>query len=771
MTAGENKRFLNEVKEIVRPLGIVFGDIGTSPIYTLTAVVLFLKPEQENIFGVISFIFWSLIIVVYIQYTWLAMNLSIRGEGGTIILQEILISLVKNKKQIRYVIFFSFIALSFIIGDGVITPAITILGAVEGIVLIPGLEHTPLAVILLITIAITFLLFAFQKRGTDRVSALFSPIMLVWFLSLAVSGLVSIVQFPGILRALSPDCALKFFLHHEALGFLVLSEVILSITGGEALYADMGHLGKNCIVKGWNFVFICLVLNYLGQGAHLILHPTTKSTLFGMILDESAILYIPFLIITIMASIIASQSMISAMFSIVYQGINTHIMPRLRVEHTSSQLSTQIYIGTVNWTLFMCVVLMILIFRESRHMALAYGLAVNVTMTLTALMLIWIYLLRKERFFALIAIFPAILDILFLGANLNKFHHGGYWSLIIACIPLSVILLFRSGQRVLYQALKPLPLEEFLTKYNELYKAGSKIPGTAIFFLRDYRSISPYILNTMFIHNIVYEYNIILSISTKELTALFGTLVKAFDDNPLMAKKAFAQTSRLLKNRSDISPDAAGKMVLNMSDELRTIKPQTANSQQMLDSARLEMLEGATDALIKRPDLQTEDMTTLATSTVKTFGSQSDSMSLPRVSHAFKNATGLLGKRKDINVNQMVSFMGQVQSSVPGIDGNSLQSRADIFGNACSILQTKEGLNFSHMEQLLKCNTEAKTNPEGFAVAGDFNKGAAEMGEGRDLDQVAPRQDVQPQKPAGETENRAEATGANQQTHKGQKQD
>lgn len=504
------------IKDGIRPLGIVFGDIGTSPIYTLTVVIAFLKPEKDNILGVLSLMFWSLIIVVYIQYTWLAMNLSIRGEGGTIILQEILISLVKNKNKIRYVIFFSFIALSFIIGDGVITPAITILGAVEGLVLIPGLEHTPLPEILLISIAITFFLFIFQKRGTDRVSNLFSPIMLLWFLSLAISGIISIVQYPGILRALSPDCALKFLLTHKAVGFLVLSEVMLTITGGEALYADMGHLGKQCIVKAWNFVFVCLVLNYLGQGAHVILHPGTKTTLFEMVFYESPVIYIPFLILTILASIIASQAMISAMFSIFYQGINTHIMPRLKVDHTSKELSTQIYISFVNWALFVCVILMFLIFKESKHMALAYGLAVNLTMTLTALMLIWIYYLKNEKIYALIAVIPAILDFIFLYANLNKIPHGGYWSIIIAMIPLSIILLYRAGQSKLYQALKPLPLDVFLPRYNELYKSVSKIHGTAIFLLRDIHNISPYIVNTMFIHNILYEYNVILSISTKD---------------------------------------------------------------------------------------------------------------------------------------------------------------------------------------------------------------------------------------------------------------
>jgi KUP system potassium uptake protein len=514
------KRIVGELREISRPLGIVFGDIGTSPIYTLTAILLFLKSHHdfsaETLFGIISLMVWALVLIVFIQYTWLAMNLSIRGEGGTIILQEILVPLLKNKKRISLVITISFIALSFIIGDGVITPAITILSAVEGIVLIPGLEKTPLFIILLLAIIITGLLFGFQKRGTDRVSSYFSPIMWVWFISLATTGIISILDYPAIVKALSPHYAVQFFLHHRLIAFLILTEVILVMTGGEALYADMGHLGKQCIVKAWNFVFICLVLNYLGQAAHVLLHPETKSTLFEMIFHQSKIFYVFFVVLTVLASVIASQAMISAMFSIVYQGINTHIMPRLKVSHTSKELSTQIYISTVNWFLFVCVIIMLLFFKKSEKMAVAYGLAVNVTMTLTAIMLIWIYSLKKERLFAILSIIVAAVDLTFLAANLTKLAHGGYVSILCAAIPLSIILLYRAGQRRLYKALKPMAQSVFMGRYNEMYKTANKIHGTAIFLLRDAEHFSPYIVNTIFKHNILYEYNIVLSISTKD---------------------------------------------------------------------------------------------------------------------------------------------------------------------------------------------------------------------------------------------------------------
>jgi KUP system potassium uptake protein len=504
----------------MRPLGIVFGDIGTSPIYTITAVLVFLRSQgdvsETTIYGIISLFTWSLVLIVYIQYTMLAMNLSIRGEGGTIILQEILVPLLKNKRHINLVITISFISLSFIIGDGVITPAITIMSAVEGIRLLPGLGTTGTPCLLAIAIIITVFLFAFQKGGTDKVSRYFSPIMLIWFFSLAGTGIIAIFSHPQILRALNPWYAVLFFMHHKFIGFLVLCEVILVITGGEALYADMGHLGKQCIVKAWHFVFLCLVLNYMGQAANVILRPETQSTLFEMINHQSPLFYVFFLILTVFATVIASQAMISAMFSIVYQGINTHILPRLKIEHTSKELSTQIYISFVNWFLFICVIMMMLIFQSSANMAVAYGMAVNVTMTLTAVMLIWIYALKKEKLLTALSILVLLVDLAFLNANLHKIPSGGYISVLIALIPLSVILLYRAGQKALYTALKPMPLADFLKRYNELTKTENKVRGTAIFLLRDVQNISPYIVNTIFSHNIIFENSLILSISIKD---------------------------------------------------------------------------------------------------------------------------------------------------------------------------------------------------------------------------------------------------------------
>ncbi|MFH1453050.1 MAG: KUP/HAK/KT family potassium transporter [Armatimonadota bacterium] len=503
------KKIYDRLNVFSKPLGIVFGDIGTSPIYTLTAIFFFLKePTPGNIFGVLSLIIWSLIIVVYIQYVFLAMNLSIRGEGGIIILREVLRKLLKSKRQIRIITILSFIGLSFLIGDGIITPAISILSAVEGIKLMPKFHNMPLSNVILISVVITFLIFFFQSKGTDKVAKFFSPVMGIWFLILGITGIISIIQFPSILGAVSPGHAFAFFAKNKLLGFLVLCEVILCVTGGEALYADMGHLGKNSIKRAWHFVFICLVLCYLGQGAHLMKNPGTKSMLFGMIHAQSVLFYIPFLILAICATVIASQAMLSAMFSIVYQAINTNILPRLRIDHTSKKMHSQIYIGSINWFLFICVTVMLLLFKESGRMAVAYGFSVNVTMVITGLMLLWIYSLKKEPLYAFLSLFVTVVDIAFLIANFHKIPHGGYISIILALIPLSVILLYTAGQNAVRKALKPVKSQAFLSEYNQVYESAPKITGTAIFISDDFANLPTYIPNVMFKQGIIYQENI-----------------------------------------------------------------------------------------------------------------------------------------------------------------------------------------------------------------------------------------------------------------------
>lgn len=504
------------IKGIIKSIGIVFGDIGTSPIYTITVIFLLTKPTPENVVGVLSLIVWTLIIIVTVEYAWLAMSLSKKGEGGTIVLREILTPLLKSGRQVAFVTLLSFIGISLLIGDGVITPAISILSAVEGMLLIPGLEDTNQNILILIAAIIAITLFAFQRKGTEKVAGAFGPLMTLWFLSLAISGIISIFHVPSVFKAINPYYAFNFFLDNGISGYLVLSEVILCATGGEALYADMGHLGRKPILKAWSIVFIALVLNYLGQGAFLIQHPETKNILFGMIFHQSQILYIPFLILSIIATVIASQAMISGMFSIVYQGITTHILPLFKVDYTSTELRSQIYISFVNWFLLIAVLFVMFEFRESNKLAAAYGLAVNGDMILTGVLMAWIFFLKNKKLDMSIALLVVIVVLLFFGANVTKIPRGGYWSIIIAMIPLSVIMIYTLGQKKLYKCLHCMSLTTFLERYNMAYKQMSKIKGTALFFIRNIQSIPPYIFHTMFTNNMIYEDNIFISIIRRD---------------------------------------------------------------------------------------------------------------------------------------------------------------------------------------------------------------------------------------------------------------
>ena len=272
---------------IVKSLGVVFGDIGTSPIYTIGAILLFILPTVENILGLLSLIVWSLIIVITVQYAWLAMSLGSHGEGGTIVLKGLLTSSLKSPRAISFVSVLTIIGVALFIGDGVITPAISILSAVEGIRLIPGMGEIWGGWIVFTGICIAMALFFFQKKGTGRVAWAFGPIMLVWFLSLAVTGIVSIASAPQVLLALSPTYALGFLLENGIGSLFVLSAVLLCVTGGEALYADMGHLGRDPIVKGWYCIFPALVLSYLGQGAYILNNPESHTVLFSMVQEQS----------------------------------------------------------------------------------------------------------------------------------------------------------------------------------------------------------------------------------------------------------------------------------------------------------------------------------------------------------------------------------------------------------------------------------------------------------------------------------------------------
>ena len=502
---------------IIKSLGLVFGDIGTSPIYTLTVVFLLMKPPTyDNILGVLSLVIWTLVTLVTIQYALIAMSLSRRGEGGTIVLREILGSSLKSKKTVGFISVLSFIGVSLLIGDGVITPAISILSAVEGSLLIPGLEGLSKTNIVVISGIIAMGLFAVQSKGTEKVAGAFGPIMIVWFTSLSVLGILFISEAPQILYALNPYLGIKFLAENGLKGFITLGEIILCATGGEALYADMGHLGGRPIRQAWAFVFPALVLNYLGQGAFLLQHPESRNILFEMVFHSSRGLYIPFLLLSITATIIASQAMISGMFSIVYQGITTRIMPMFKVDYTSVERKSQIYLGSVNWFMLLSVLFIMVEFQESSRLAAAYGLAVTGTMTLTGIMMVWIFYLKKKPILSFISVVVTFVDMMYLGANFYKIPHGGYWSIILALIPFGMIILYTKGQKMLYKMMNFMPLEEFLHKFRRVYATNAKVNGTALFLLKDVKEIPFYITQTMFYHGILYEDNIFVSVIKRD---------------------------------------------------------------------------------------------------------------------------------------------------------------------------------------------------------------------------------------------------------------
>ena len=498
--------------EIIKAMGLVFGDIGTSPIYTLVIIFTLTKPTHDNLFGILSLIFWTLIILVTIEYAWLAMSLSIKGEGGIIVLKEVLSGFVKKGKKATVVAYLGYIGISLLMGDGVITPAISILSAVEGLPLIHGFEWITGNAILLITMVITITLFAFQYKGTDKVATSFGPIMVVWFIALFLSGLISILSMPSILLAVSPTYAISFLTHNGLAGILVLSEVILCATGGEALYADMGHLGALPIRRAWGFVFVALIFNYFGQGAYILVNQSTELVLFQMVKSQAEILYIPFIILTILATIIASQAMISAVFSLVYQGITTRTFPLMKIKYTSTHLKSQIYIGAVNWGLLAAVLFMILLFKESSNLAAAYGLAVTITMTISAMLMIWIFRHKKAFVKMSLSIMVLLVDLLFLFSLTDKLQHGGYWSLVIASLPLAVTLIWMKGQKRIYRSFRSLPLDTFKIAYEQIYNRGNNIDGTAIFFSRTNYDIPPYVAHCIISSNIVYEKNVLVSI-------------------------------------------------------------------------------------------------------------------------------------------------------------------------------------------------------------------------------------------------------------------
>lgn len=500
-------------KNIIQAMGLVFGDIGTSPIYTLTVIFIFVPITTQNVIGVLSLIVWSLLLIITVQYSCLAMSLSKRGEGGTIVLNEILRKLLKSSRSIMFFSFLTYLAVSLLIGECVVTPSISILSTIEGLRVINIYHNLPQIVIITLTLLIILWLFNLQKKGTEKVSKIFGPIMVTWFSTLAIFGLISIYQTTDVLQAINPVNGLMFLKQQGFASFFILSQVLLCITGAEALYADMGHLGRKPIVRAWYFVFTALCINYMGQGAYLLRDPECTNILFSMIKSIFPLFYVPFLFLCILSAITASQAMISGTFAIIYQAINTRILPMFKVDYTSEKINSQIYIGTANVFLLLFVILTILVFPSSSRLANAYGFALVTTFNITITLMATIFFLRKKYFHLFVTLCLGVIDFTYFISALTKIPQGAYWALFIATIPFSLIMLYVNGQKAMFKSIELMEKEEFLNKYNELYPVLTKLDGTALFFARGVDRVPPYIVQTLFVNNILYKENIFVQIN------------------------------------------------------------------------------------------------------------------------------------------------------------------------------------------------------------------------------------------------------------------
>ncbi len=500
----------------IATLGVVFGDIGTSPLYALKScfTISHLPVNEMNVLGIISLFIWALFLVVWLKYALLVMRVDNHGEGGILALTTLCHKL-KLFHKTAYLIVFSIIGMALFFGDGIITPAISVLSAVEGLDII---EKNFSPYVVPITIGILTLLFAIQKHGSGSIGLFFGPVMTVWFLFLAITGIMNIIDSPSMLKAFNPYYALSFLMHHQFSGIATLGGVVLVVTGGEALYADMGHFGRRSIQLSWGtVVFPALILNYLGQGAVLLNNPEALINPFYALIPVWA-LY-PSVILATIASIIASQSIISGIFTITSQAILLGYLPRMRVVHTSAKQIGQVYIGSINYILFALTVGATLMFGSSEALAHAYGLSVSGVMLLTGILII--FMAYKEWHWPLwrlsVIFLPMlVLDGLFVITNMMKLFEGAWYAILVTAIIYFVVSVWMKGNKALedQKTTQRTDLATFLNNYKKQYK--QRIPGAAIFLSRQANKV-PSSLTIHLQHNkFLHEKAIFLSFSIKD---------------------------------------------------------------------------------------------------------------------------------------------------------------------------------------------------------------------------------------------------------------
>lgn len=497
-------------------LGVVFGDIGTSPLYALKESFVGHHPlavDPAHIYGVLSLVFWTMTLIVTVKYVFIIMRADNHGEGGSMALLALISRKLGESRWTPTIAILGVLAAALFYGDAIITPAVSVLSAVEGLETVnDGLAPfvLPIAIVILIG------LFLIQKHGTARVGALFGPIMVVYFLVLAALGILNIVRHPGIVAIVNPMWAVHFFALDAKLAFLALGSVVLAVTGAEALYADMGHFGRKAISIAWLYAaFPCLLLNYMGQGALLLDLPEAAENPFFLLAPDWARL--PLVILATVATVIASQAVISGAFSVTQQAVQLGFLPRLKIAHTSASAAGQIYVPLVNWALLFLVVLLVLGFQSSSNLAAAYGIAVTGTMFITTCMMavltfsVW----RWNRLLAAMAtgLFLLVDGTYFL-SNATKIPDGGWFPLLVAAVVFIVLTTWSTGRKIMnfYLMEGAMEVELFIQSVSGSLK---RVPGTAIFLNSRVEGVPPALLHNVKHNKVLHERVIILTVRTE----------------------------------------------------------------------------------------------------------------------------------------------------------------------------------------------------------------------------------------------------------------
>ena len=502
---------------VVGALGVVFGDIGTSPLYTLKEAFsphFGLVGNHDTVLGILSLVFWALMIVVTLKYVSIIMRADNEGEGGIMALMALAQrTLAKGGRSAYIVGILGIFGASLFFGDGVITPAITVLGAVEGLeIAAPALDRfiVPIAVVILV------LVFFAQRFGTEKVGRVFGPITMIWFLALAAIGIHNMIDAPEVLKALNPWWAAKFFMEHGWHSLFILGAVVLAVTGGEALYADMGHFGVRPIRYGWyGMVLPCLMLNYLGQGAFVLSHPAAVKNPFYEAVPEWA-LY-PMIILATMAAIIASQAVITGAYSVARQAMQLGYIPRMQIKHTSRDTIGQIYVPYINWILMVAVLTVVLMFQSSTALATAYGISVSATMLIDTLLLALVaralWPRGRKWVLPLCVLFLAV-DLGFVIANGAKFLDGAWFPVVLGLVVFTLLRTWRRGRELLHEEVRKegIQIDSFLP--GLMLAPPVRVPGTAIFMTADQGVVPHGLLHNLKHNKVLHERNVFLTVET-----------------------------------------------------------------------------------------------------------------------------------------------------------------------------------------------------------------------------------------------------------------